>query len=154
MIPFLLSRSDKFIKAQAFLLAIIFLCSVSCSGALRQTELQNELYYEAMIISADMDRIPELKDKRAGRAGYYYILDRDGRVAYHPRTMLVGTDMSSYSFVQRILESDRGCISFVAEGNVTVIFFKRINQLYTLCLSVPGDAVTGGCDCQLMNVSD
>ncbi len=155
MIPFILSHSGIFIKAYAFLLAIIILCSFSsCSGSMRQENLQHKLEYEAGIISADMDRIPELKNKRVVGTGYFYILDREGRIVFHPRTLLIGSDMSSYSFVKKLLKSDQGCISFYAEGRTAVVFFKRINQLYTLCLSVPGERISGRCDCQGLNVSD
>jgi len=136
-------------KRSIFLLIVLAIIP-SCAGSSVVDTPAIYKNYDSVIASLKKDRrnYYELRTKRVGVSGYYYIIDRDGLVVFHPRTVLIGADLKGYWFISQVLESGSGCFHYKL-GNINhLVFFRPINVNETLCLSIPSAEVadfTGNC---------
>ena len=77
-----------------------------------------------------------LKNKRLGLSGYFYVIDHEGRIVYHPKEALIGMSFRDNPFVRRLILKRSGCIEQHIEGRRRVIIFRSIDQYRILCLSI------------------
>lgn len=71
--------------------------------------------------------------EKHGADGYGYIVDEKGMTRYHPNA--VGTDLSSYEFMQDILSKDTGYIEYDWEGRMKVASFEKLPNGWSFAVS-------------------
>lgn len=98
--------------------------------------LERDMSSVASKLDKDINYAYELRTHRIGKSGFYYILSSDGIIVFHPQAVLIGSNMSSRSFVRDILERKNGCLSYGVEDKRLVIFFRLIRDENILCLSI------------------
>ncbi|PKL39541.1 MAG: hypothetical protein CVV44_04775 [Spirochaetae bacterium HGW-Spirochaetae-1] len=133
-----------------FLLLTVFAIIPSCAGTSVVDTPTIYKNYDSVIASLKKDRrnYYELRTKRVGVSGYYYIIDREGLVVFHPRAVLIGADLKGYWFISQVLESGSGCFHYKMGTISHLVFFRPINDNETLCLAIPSAEVidfTGNC---------
>lgn len=87
------------------------------------------------------------KHNRSGR-GYYYILNKNGIVIYHPGKGLIGSDFSRFGFVRKILAEKNGCIRSEAAAVSRIIIFREKAGDEILCYTIPENEITGAEKCE------
>lgn len=90
-------------------------------------------------------RIPD--STSASGKGYYYIINSDGIIVYHPEKGLVGSDFSRFGFVRKILKEKNGCIRSEAGGVSRIIIFREKGKEEILCYTVPENGISGSDRC-------
>lgn len=84
---------------------------------------------------------------RSGR-GYYYILNKNGIIVYHPEKGLIGSDFSRFGFVRKILKERKGCIRSEAGAVSRIILFREKSGYEILCYTIPENEITGAEKCE------
>ena len=98
-------------------------------------------------ISSGSVKIQDLERFNGGGKGYYYLITSEGRVIYHPKKGLIGSDFSRYDFVKRILEERNGCISSDTGGVPRIILFRSFDRDDILCYTIEENQVPGSEEC-------
>ncbi len=132
-------------KCAAALTAALIL-SAGClhKSPLRRESLTAEIDRTAAVLSRDMSRYDEIKNRRVGTSGYFYVIDGEGTVLFHPQGALAGMSFSAVPMVQRILEKKKGCLSQSIEGMEKIVLFRPARGGRTLCLTVSVRDIEGG----------
>jgi len=143
---FKVSRSRKIKHLAA---AALFFAGCVSSSVIKGSSLAGEIEKEAAALNKNMERVYELKSKRVASSGFYYVINREGRVVFHPQTILIGADMSNMNFVTAALQQGNGCIEYtldtvdMVDRKVFILFFRLIKNDSILCLSIPKEEVSG-----------
>jgi hypothetical protein len=90
-------------------------------------------------IAENRGSIEKLKDKRVGTTGYYYIVDTDGSVVFHPQSALIGSSFKNNRFISKIIEEKTGCLANQLGNRVHMVFYDQLNDSEILCLSILSD---------------
>jgi hypothetical protein len=77
-----------------------------------------------------------LKERRIGLTGYFYLIDSNGRILYHPEEALIGLSFRDNPFIRKLLEKRSGCFEQLIEGQNRVILFRSVDAHRILCLSI------------------
>ena len=121
--------------ARFLLLALITGCA--SPSVIGSEKIFSDLKSARKTIAQDKKNIHELAEKKAGKTGFYYIIDRDGVVVYHPVAVLMGSNFKRYNFLDSVLKSRSGCFQYTF-GNIRhLIFFDSLNDNDILCLTIP-----------------
>ena len=94
-------------------------------------------------LSMDKGYMGTLAERKAGKTGFYYIINRDGLVVYHPVTVLMGSNFKRYSFLDGVLKARSGCFQYTFGDIRYLLFFESLNENDILCLAIPKDEVAG-----------
>jgi len=78
-----------------------------------------------------------------GQTGFYYILDKNGVVLYHPIGYIRGTNMSNLPMVKDILTKEKGYGTYESGGIRRTIFFIEMSDGSRLCFSIAPEEVGG-----------
>jgi len=87
------------------------------------------------------------KLNKSGR-GYYYILNKNGIIVYHPEKGLIGSNFSRFGFVRKILQERKGCIRSEAGAVSRVVIFREKAGDEILCYTIPENEITGADKCE------
>ena len=136
-------KFDRSIKIRHFAITALFFASCASSSAVKGVSIAGNIEREAAALNKNMERVYRLKSKRVAASGFYYIIDRDGRIVFHPRAILIGADMGSMNFISALIQHGNGCIEYTVDGRVFVIFSRLIDHNNILCLSIPKEEITG-----------
>jgi len=133
----------KFKIVSLILFSIIFF--PQCSGITVVDENRINKDFNSMLEAVKKDRknVYSIKDRRVGKTGFYYIINRNGLVVFHPQAVLIGSDFKRYWFIDEILEAGSGCISYSIGNMNQMVFFKPINKSEILCLSIDRNEIVG-----------
>ncbi len=127
-----------------FLLAAAILFSgCSSSEIIDSGRIIRDLKSARTSISRDRNYLNYLNERKAGKSGFYYVIDRGGVVVHHPVASLVGTSFRKFEFTEAILKNTSGCLKYIFGSMSHLIFFESLNESEIICLSIPGDEVTG-----------
>ena len=136
--------ANRYIGSMKTLLAYIItplLFAASCAGTTtRPGSAQEELARAREILENDRDQFIRLNRASYPGNGYFYILSPSGIILRHPETALEGVNYGSYDFVEKILRSKNGCISFDAGGRVINIFYSEFKNGDILCFTFESSA--------------
>ncbi len=119
----------------------ILLVVTGCGRDIREESILNRLNGIAGSLNINFDDIHKLSDKRIGRTGYYYAIDIDGRVIYHPQKGLIGFSFKDDPFIKRVIELKKGCIRQSFEGVEKIIFFRSIDEKSILCFTISSNEI-------------
>ena len=87
------------------------------------------------------ESISDLDKKRLGKSGFYYVIDLDGVVVYHPQGLLIGRNFRDYWFIKIILEEKSGCIKYEMGEKEQTVYYRQLNETEILCLSIMSEEV-------------
>lgn len=93
------------------------------------TALKNE-------IAGNRSAINRLKALRLGTSGFYYIIDIDGMVVFHPQSALIGSSFKDSWFIDIIAEKKSGCLAYQLGTRTHVVYYEQLNASEILCLSI------------------
>ena len=93
-----------------------------------------------------------LRDRRVGKTGFYYVLDSDGRVVFHPRPALIGTSFSKTWFINQLLTEKSGCLTYTLGNRTHYLFFLPLNDSEILCLSIVSEDFPQPVECEAARV--
>jgi len=115
----------------------------SCAGAgvVSIESIQKKLDLFSSEIQKDRNTILTIKKRRVSQTGFYYIINSEGKVVFHPRPLLVGADFSRFYFVAEMLKKREGCYSVNRGSSDQLMIFKPISSDEILCLSIPAHEV-------------
>ncbi len=123
--------------------AVIFAGACVGTGTVTVSSIQRDIEAFRSDIARDRNAILSIKTRRVARNGFYYILNGEGKIVFHPRPLLVGADFSRYFFVSEILKKREGCF-YYSMGEVSqLMIFRPLNGDEILCLSIPAEEVGG-----------
>ena len=128
------------IKYKAFIehIMIVLLFVVSCTTATLVTSstIRKEMSAIKQDITINRSSIEILKNKRVGSTGFYYIVDIDGKVVFHPQAALIGTSFKNHWFIDKIINERSGCLTYQLGNRTHVVYFEQLNDIEILCLSI------------------
>ncbi len=119
--------------------AAIFCIRCASTGPVTPSRIKKELSSIQRSIGRDRGAIEGLGRLRMGRSGFYYVVDGEGRVVFHPQSALIGSSFKNHWFINRIISEGTGCISFRLGNRTHLVFFERINDFEVLCFSILAD---------------
>ena len=103
-------------------------------------------------ITVNRSVINTLRDKRVGKTGFYYVLDSEGRVVFHPRPALIGTSFSKVWFINQLLTEKSGCLTYTLGNRTHYLFFQPLDESEILCLSIVSDDLSRPVECKAAQV--
>jgi hypothetical protein len=129
----------------SLLLALLLCAGTHCAGMQKPDAayLDREFARVIDMVLRDRENMKKLAGRRVGSNGYYYILQADGRLIYHPVTPLIGMRFGEDPVTRKILETRTGCIRNNSEGIMRLLIFRRCGDSMILVLSIPPDEVAG-----------
>ena len=82
-----------------FLIIVI----LSCAGRTIVDPLiiSDELNLVKKNINDNRNYLYKIKTKRVGKSGFYYILDNNGKVIFHPQALLIGRSFKDFWFANK-----------------------------------------------------
>ncbi|MBP7737256.1 MAG: Cache 3/Cache 2 fusion domain-containing protein [Spirochaetes bacterium] len=136
------------------LLVILMALSLGCAASrvITSEGIRNEMAAISREIDSNRSAMNALRERRVGKTGFYYVLDSDGRVVFHPRLVLIGSSFSKVWFVNQLLEEKSGCFTYVLGNRKHYLFYTPINDFEILCLSIISDDIPPGVDCKAAQV--
>ncbi len=119
-------------------IAMLFIAVMGCSGFnnIKSDHIVRELSALTKYIRRNKNNIGLLKNRKIGETGYFYIINAEGQVIYHPESMLIGSNFKRYDFIKNILERREGCYYYNFGTMHQLIYFVRINENDILCLTI------------------
>jgi hypothetical protein len=103
----------------------------------------------ATMITRNRGNLSSLKGRKVGDTGYYYAIDREGVIIFHPQGALAGMDFSGNPLVRRMLEKKSGCLAHYFEGMDRIVLFRPAGDGGILCLTISPAELGGdrsGCE--------
>ncbi|MBN1496173.1 MAG: hypothetical protein JXA07_05350 [Spirochaetes bacterium] len=121
-----------------FVLLPVFMVCVSC-GTLSAGRIRSGMASIIKEVAANRGAISLLKNKRVGKTGFYYVVDSDGRVVFHPQAALIGTIFKDDWFISQLLLEKKGCLAYQLGNRKHLVFYEPLNGGEILCLSIISD---------------
>ncbi len=115
-------------------------------------EIRTEMAAIIRDINTNRNVINSLGNRRVGKTGYYYILDSDGRVVFHPRQALIGSTFNRTWFINQLLTERSGCLTYTLGNRTHYLFFSPINDSEILCLSIVSEDLPNPVECKAAEV--
>jgi hypothetical protein len=123
--------------------AILTAITVACSsGQMTADSIKEELNKRAEKINSNREEILTLDNM--GYPGYYYILNKEGKILYHPKKSLINLDFSRYAFVKVILQEKNGAFTMTINNTETSVFYRELKDGSILCYSINSSEYTAG----------
>jgi len=123
--------------------AVIASSGCASDGIRTLASLETRVSETASKLDANKDPRAALKGLSGKSKGYFYLLNSNGRIEYHPVKGLLGSDFSRYGFVKNIIKIKKGCIRSDA-GNISrIVIFRETAGGGILCYTIPENEVTG-----------
>lgn len=147
-------RTIVFIITAVNLLVVLVMLSTGCAtiAAISSDSIRNDMTVISREIDSNRSSMNTLRDRRVGKTGFYYVLDSDGRVVFHPRPALIGSSFSKVWFVNQLLEEKSGCITYILGNRKHYLFYKPINDFEILCFSITSDDLPPGVECKAAQI--
>jgi hypothetical protein len=137
------------------LLAVIFIQVFGCSsmGPVTSNRIREDIASIKKDIAAGKNITEQLKNKRIGKTGFYYIVDFEGTVVFHPQSALIGSSFKDHWFINKLTTDRNGCMMYRLGNRTHVIFFEQVSDSEILCFSILADDLsTPPLDCQQLEV--
>ena len=124
-----------------FITLCIILVSCSTGQGVGEDSVKRELYSTRRAIADHGSDVAFLRDKRVGQSGYFYIINKQGIVVFHPNQILIGRNFSEFDFTARIIEKEEGVLHYGREGMMYRVYFVPLDGDEILCLSIPENEI-------------
>ena len=131
-------------------LLILHLFSCASVGPVTPNRIRAEIASIKSDLAAGKNIIDQLKNKRLGKSGFYYIVDFDGTVVFHPQSALIGSSFKDHWFINKLTTDRSGCMMYRLGNRTHVIFFEQVSNNDILCFSILADDLSKPpLDCQM-----
>lgn len=121
-------------------LSLMMICT-SCSGLMKKENIETDFEKTKKRIQRSRLNYTFLSKKKVGKRGFYYIINHNGVVIYHPRSLLIGRNMAQYDFIGEIIKKKRGCISYDMASRNHLLIFDILSVQEILILAISGKEV-------------
>ena len=117
-----------------FLIAIIF----NCSGAspYSSSRIREEVKEMVVLVSQNREAIVRLKKRKIGESGFFYIVNRSGRIVMHPKPYLTGSYFGNNKYIKEIIRRKNGCLKYKIGHLDYLIFFEPLDENEIVCFSI------------------
>lgn len=135
------------------LLAVAFMQIFGCSsiGPVTSNRIRANIAAIKKDIAAGKNITEQLKNKRIGKTGFYYIVDFEGTVVFHPQSALIGSSFKDDWFINRLTTDRNGCMMYRLGNRTHVVFFEQVSDSDILCFSILADDLSSPpLDCKLL----
>ncbi|OHD64667.1 MAG: hypothetical protein A2176_10185 [Spirochaetes bacterium RBG_13_51_14] len=125
-----------------FIILIIFVISIigcASGGPITSARILTEMKAVKLDISTHRSAINNLKDRRVGKTGFFYIIDTNGTVVFHPQPALIGSRFKDNWFMTKLIVEKSGCLIYQLGNRTHVVFFDTISDSEILCVSILAD---------------
>jgi hypothetical protein len=133
------------IISTAIFISIIFIfpLSIGCTTAAMVTSssIRKDIMAIKQDINANRSAMNGLKNKRVSNTGFYYVVDIEGFVVFHPQAALIGSNFKKHWFIDKIITERSGCLTYQLGNRTHVIYFEQLNDSEILCLSIVSDDI-------------
>ncbi|OHD71364.1 MAG: hypothetical protein A2W19_10185 [Spirochaetes bacterium RBG_16_49_21] len=126
---------NKFPAAICMLLALI-VTGCATSRLITVDGIKTETASIKNDITRDRANINKLKNIRVGATGFYYVVDTDGMVVFHPQSSLIGVSFKNHWFINRVIAEKSGCLTYRLGLRTYLILYEPLNDSEILCLSI------------------
>ena len=128
-------------------ITILFIAAImfsSCSSSIKITKkiIDDDMQNAMNIISGNKINYLRLGEKQMGKTGFYYIINSEGKVVFHPQLILVGKSFKGLWFIDPVLKGNEGCVNYNVTGNKNYLFYKKINNDEILCFTIMEEEIT------------
>jgi len=123
------------------LVAVIMSHLVGCAstGPVTSSRIRDDIASIKKDFAAGKNIIERLKKKRVGKTGFYYIVDLEGTVVFHPQSALIGSSFKDDWFIDKLTTDRTGCMMYRLGNRTHVIYFDQISESEILCFSILAD---------------
>lgn len=125
------------------LILLFFTAGCTTATLVNSSTIRKEMAAIIKDINRSRNSIESLKNKRVGSTGFYYIVDVDSRVVFHPQAALIGTSFKNHWFINTIIEERSGCLTYQLGNRTHVVYFDQLNDSEILCLSIVSNDIRG-----------
>jgi hypothetical protein len=136
-------------KIVIFLILSVIFAACSSSQKITRKTIDDDILNAMNMINNNKINYLRLGEKQIGKTGFYYIINSEGRVVFHPQLILIGKSFKGLWFIEPVLKVNDGCINYSVSGNRNYLFYKKINNDEILCFSIMQEEIAGyiqGCD--------
>jgi|GEM_PF-806921 hypothetical protein len=113
----------------------------SCAGrATRPDSAEEELSRVKDILENDREQFVRINRITYPGNGYFYILSPRGIILRHPEKALEEVDYSNFDFIEKIIRTKNGCISFDTNDRVINVFYSEFKNGDILCFTFESSA--------------
>jgi hypothetical protein len=124
------------------LISAVFAINCATSGPVSVYSIKMEIARVKKKIGNDRSYIQKLKDRRFSKGGFFYIIDNDGMVVFHPQTPMIGWNFKNDSLISVIIKEKSGCLRFTSNNQELYVFFDRLNAAEIICFSIASSSLT------------
>ncbi len=147
-------RINPMILLLAFILEASVMLSLGCATSIPATSagIRKDMAAISHEIAVNRMALNKLGNRRVGKTGFYYVLDSDGTVVFHPREPLIGTSFSKVWFIKQLLAEKTGCLTYTLGNRTHYLFFSPLGDTEILCLSIVSDDLPRPVECKAAEV--
>jgi hypothetical protein len=148
-------KSHNVRHAYSCMVVVIFIHLFGCAstGPVTSSRIRDDMASIKKDFAAGKNIVERLKNKRIGKTGFYYIVNFDGTVVFHPQSALIGSSFKDHWFIEKLAADRSGCMMYRLGNRTHVIFFDQINDSEILCFSILADELRQPpLDCQQLEL--
>jgi hypothetical protein len=134
---------------------LVVLLAFGCAsvGPVSSDRIRAEIASIKKDIAAGKNIVEQLKNKRLGQSGFYYIVDFNGIVVFHPQSALIGSSFKDHWFINKLTSDRSGCMMYRLGNRTHVIYFEQVSDSDILCFSILADDLSKPpLDCQQVEI--
>lgn len=94
-------------------------------------------------VMSNRANVYQLQKYHLGENGFFYIIDKEGTLVFHPQTVLIGKNYKIFPFMKTVLSSGSGCTKYIMGDTELFLIYEKIGKNEVLCLSIPSFEVAG-----------
>jgi hypothetical protein len=137
------------------LAAVILMQLFGCAstGPVTSSRIRDDIASIKKDFAAGKNIIEHLKKKRIGKTGFYYIVDLEGTVVFHPQSALIGSSFKDHWFIDKLTADRTGCMMYRLGNRTHVVYFDQISESEIICFSILADDLSQPpLDCQQLEL--
>jgi hypothetical protein len=132
---------------------LIQMTGCSSIGPVTSSRISGDIASIKKDIAAGKNVTDQLRKKRVGKTGFYYIIDFEGTVVFHPQSALIGTSFKDHWFTNKLIADRNGCLMYRLGNRTHVVFFEQVGESEILCFSILADDLSKPpLECQLLEL--
>ncbi len=150
-----LNRFARFVFNCSIFVSFLLLITASFScmhkSPVRRETIATEIDGMIQVLQRNLSPESRFSENKIGKTGYFYLIDAEGTVLFHPQSALTGMSFSDNPLIKRIMEKKSGCIIQFFEGMNKTVFFKPAGNNSIICFTISTAEISGPVgDCENM----
>ena len=118
---------------------LMHLIGCASIGPVTSSRIREDIASIKKDVAAGKNVFERLKNKRIGKTGFYYIINFEGIVVFHPQSALIGTSFKDHWFIDKLTTDRTGCIMYRLGNRTHVVYFEQITDSEIICFSILAD---------------